>query len=594
MIDQTNYPLFVGFNDGNSCTPISASAIPDFMARCLTLQEDRDFDRQRNWMPKWSNWHGVSMASFYRVASGTGGGSNINMQLIKNEAFIGSFPQDFQRKFTEVLASYQLSLQLTPEEIMTQYFNKVGMIGGNGQSGVAMASLSAFNRPLDELNELEMMYLVASLKRSSKFKTKKDYVDYSVAADYSYEIKKTLIRQAKVWFDQGLIDLKELKILKNQELRFMSQKLAQEVKTTTREFMRLQLPKESKLGATYWSTMSHDNQARMAKAVRQFDNRFIQHKTKSGHELYSAALVVEVETGHILAHYGGQGVTDLTTFAGGSPMGSIIKPFILLELLESGIEPDEVRLYDGKVKGRLTPNNYSRKYSNKNIGINEILGKSLNAPMVNVRQVTEAIPLYQQVEMKFASIGIAEDVFLDMEDPGKKGEHEINYPLGSRNMTLYNIAQAYQTLFNGGLYMELTPFEGKYNPYTLETEAIRTKAKQVYAKENAAVIKTALHHSMLPGGTGTHLSHLLPSDQKFYSKTGTSDGAKHGYTILCDGNILIVSFATYGKITGNHLELNDTPPIPFESGVRSAGVLAAYIYGEWNFDPEPVGQVALK
>jgi membrane peptidoglycan carboxypeptidase len=161
-------------------------------------------------------------------------------------------------------------------------------------------------------------------------------------------------------------------------------------------------------------------------------------------------------------------------------------------------------------------------------------------------------------------------------------------------MTLYDIAQAYQTIFNQGMYLELTPFQEKYNPYTLQTVPIRTKAKQVFEKENVAVIKNALHHSMLPGGTGTHLSHLLPTNQKFYAKTGTSDGAKHGYTILCDGDILIVSFATYGKITGDHLELNDTPPIPYESGVRSAGILAAYIYQQWDFEQKPAGQVALK
>ena len=593
VVDGNNYPLLIGISDYNACTPVSPESLPPFLSKCLLLQEDRNFQEQRSWLPKWSNWHGVSMASFYRLASGTGGGSNINMQLIKNEAFVQSFPQDFQRKFTEVLSAYQLSLQLTPEEIVTQYFNKVGMIGGSGQSGVAMASFTAFNRPINQLNELEMLYLINSLKRSSHFKTTDGYISYSVAPDHAWEVKESLIAQAEYWHKKDLLSTKTLKILKNQQLRFSQQPFNLKAKTTTKEFIKKQLSPDEWPGATYQSTLSAENQIRMAKAVGQFERKFFKMKRKEEHELYSAALVLDIETGYILGHHGGHGVTDLTTFAGGSPMGSIIKPFILLELLESGFSPNEIKLYDGKIKGTLTPNNYSRRYSNQKIGINEILGKSLNAPMVNIRQVTDAVPLYQQVEMKFANIGINEDAFLNLEEPVKKNEHEINYPLGSRNMTLFDIGQAYQTLFNNGSYRELSIFTGKYDPYDNIYTDTRNKAGQIFDSENIMIIKNALNHTMKPGGTGTHISHLLPHEQKFYAKTGTSDQAKHGYTILCDDDILIVSFVTYGKVTGNHLELNDTPPIPYESGVRSAGILAAYIYQEWNTN-EVGRQVALK
>ena len=594
VVDEDHHPLLIGRYDGNICTPASSGVLPGFLVRCLILQEDRDFNRQHSWWPKWSNWHGISLASLYRMASGTGGGSNLNMQLIKNEAFEGGFPRDFQRKYTEMLSAYQLSLQLTPGEIVTQYFNKVGMIGGNGQQGVVMAGLTAFKRPLKELNELEMMYLVASLKRSSKFKTGNSYVDYSEAADYAPEIKQSLIRRANAWLQQGLIEPQELKVLKNQELRFSDRLLMANISTTTREFLKRQMPENERAGYTYKTTLNHDNQFRVARAVRRFNEHFRHYQKKAGFDLFSAGLVVEVATGNILGHHGGQGVTDLTTFAGGNPMGSVIKPFILLELLENNMATGALKLYDGKIRGKFTPNNYSRRYSNQMTGINEILSKSLNAPMVNVRQVTEPVPLFRQIEKRFASMGIREDAFLQIDSDDKLSEHEVNYPLGSRNMTLFDIAQAYQTLFNDGRFRELRLFERAYDPFHLTENILHHRQKPIYDPKNARIIKKALHHTMLKGGTGTHITHLLPETTRLYAKTGTSDKAIHGYTVLSDGQLLIVTYVTYGKVTDEHLELNETPPIPFESGVRSAGVLAAYMYRAWEDFHIPKPQIAMK
>ncbi|MBK9732382.1 MAG: hypothetical protein IPO83_14085 [Chitinophagaceae bacterium] len=302
-------------------------------------------------------------------------------------------------------------------------------------------------------------------------------------------------------------------------------------------------------------------------------------KRIQGFDLYTAAVVVDVKTGNVIAHYGSEGVTDLTQFAGGNPVGSIIKPFILLQMLEAGFKFDNISLYDGQIKGKRTPNNYSGHYSNTNVGINEILGKSLNAPMVNIRQVTDPLTLFNSVEEHFTDMNISNDNFLHLDDANRRTEHEINYPLGSRNMTLFEIAQAYQTLFNGGQCLQLSVFSSAYDPYKNTTQQFNQKQRQVYNHDNADLIATALNNAMQTGGTGTHIKSLLPQDVTFYVKTGTSDEAKHGYTVLCDGETLIVTYISYGKVENDYLKLGQLP-IPFESGGRSAGVLAADIYNE--------------
>ncbi len=580
VVDSNGESLFIETFDGNACVPISKEDIPPSLTRFVQLQEDRDFARQHRLLPTWSNWHGISLASVYRMITGAGGGSNINMQLIKNAAFSGTFPRDFQRKYTEMLTAYQLSLQLKPEEIITHYVNYAGMNGGAGHQGLVMAARNAFGRSTSDLNELEQLYLVSTLKRGTMFKTSDRYVSYREVPYHQEEVKETILQQARAWNEQGLLSDDEMSQLREQRLRFINSKPDPGVALSTREFLKSKIPGSNHSGHTYFTTLTLKNQQLMTNAVGMFEHYFRDNLEKEGYRLYSAAIVVDIKSGHVIGHHGGPGISDLTTLAGGSPVGSLIKPFILLELLEEEENTSTLKLFDGKVKGRYTPNNYSRRYSNQMKGINEIISKSLNAPMVNVRLKTDPIELFSKVENRLKLLDVSPDPFLDLANVEKAGEYEVNYPLGSRNMTLFDIAQAYQTLLNDGIYKELSVFNSVYDPANMKREQIPQKSRQVYQK--AAILKNAMHHTMLQGGTGTHMLHLLPGTRQFYAKTGTSDKAIHGYTVLSDGRILIVSYVTYGKVIDNHLELNATPPIPHGSGVRSAGILAAMIYNGFN------------
>jgi penicillin-binding protein 1B len=503
------------------------------------------------------------------------------MQLIKNVAFPKTFPQDVSRKFSETLAAYQLSLQCSPEEIVTYYLNKVGLNGGQGHSGIMAASLYTFGLPVNQLNPLEMMYLIATLKNGSEFKISSGNINYSEAVSHSQEIKTTLLEQAKSWYKQELVSKKEFNALKNQELRFVSSKFITPCQTTTKQFFSNQLSKADNKGCTYKTSISLANQQAIQTAVKDFDNEFSNFQKNGSYDLYSAALVIDIKTGEIIGHYGSKGISDLTTLSGGSNMGSLTKPFILCDLLEMGFSADNIQLYDGPIQGQATPQDYSRKYSYRMVGIDEALGKSLNAAFVNVRQLTEPIGLFNNVENHFSQMGIPADPYLQLNDPKHRQENILNYPLGSRNMTLFNIAQAYQTIFNNGLYIKLSALNSYYDPYNNVTVEIPKVSRQIYAANNANRIKVALHHTMMEGGTGNHLNKILVSKRMFYAKTGTTDGSKAGYTVLSDGETLIVTYVTYGEVGNDHLRLG-LAPIPFGAGSRTAGVLGALIYNEFD------------
>ena len=581
VFDKEGNPLYIEDIDGNGCVPVSEIQIPGFFFKCLYAQEDRCFANQHNFFPanfpKTSNWHGISLAVFYRFFYG-GGGSNLNMQLIKNAANVIS--QDVQRKFVESLSAYQLSLQATDTTIITTYLNEVSMTGGKNQSGVMQGSLYTFGLPINELNPLEIMYLVATLPRSSTFKTQNDTFKYIDAESHKEDIAEELLRRAKLWESQGLITKREYNSLRNQELRFTNTPFKTICETTTNQFFLKQMQDSEIKGLTYESCITLQLQQDILDALTSFEDQFHDMKTKDGCNLYSAAIVVDVNSGKVIGHYGGDGITDLTQFSNGNPIGSIIKPFLFLEMLEEGFDFDNIHIFDGKIEGMQTPNNYSGSYSNHFVDINEILSKSLNAPAVNLRQLTEPIPLFKSIEGKFAEMGIKEDYYLNLDDADRRGEYEINYPLGqSRHMTLFDIAQAYQTLLNNGSYRQLTALNSVYDPIENETNFYSPVQKQIYSEENAEAISIALTHSLEVGGTAHHLKKLLPANKTFYAKTGTTDGYRHGYTVLSDGNILIITYVTYGKVVNDQLSLG-LAPIPFLSGGRSAGILAALIYNE--------------
>ena len=577
IVDAQNNPIFIEYDStkSNRCIPIAYNQLPSFFTKSLYNQEDRSFLNQKNLLPQISNWHGISLASFYRIFFG-GGGSNINQQTIKNIIFKDGRVVDVQRKFTESLSAYQLSFQATTDNITTMYCNEVGFNGAIGHSGIMMASLSAFGLPVNRINNLEMMYLVATVKCGTKFKTNRGYINYKDAIDYPNDIKEVLLAQARTWYNKNLISKKELNMLENQELRFTNKNYQTISSTSTNAFLKNKIKKTNTETATYFSSITQNNQKCVLNAIKSFDVQFQKYNRKDDTILYSAALVVNVESGKIIGHYGGSGVSDLTQLAGGNQMGSVIKPFILLELLESGYKAEDIRLFDGKIKEKKTPNNYNGIYSNKFVGIDIILPNSLNAPMVNIREITNSITLYKGVEDRFFDMSIPKYLFLD--NPEKNQENEINYPLGSRNMTLFNIAQIYQTLFNNGYYKQLSVFDSVYDPVKNSIIRYSQKERRIYSEENTQTIISALSHTT-EYGTGSHLMSILSPNQTFYCKTGTTDKCKHGYTVLFDGTTLIVSFVSFGIVTNNHLSLG-VKPIPFNSGGKSAGVLAALIYNE--------------
>ncbi|MDQ2076517.1 penicillin-binding protein 1A [Marinimicrobium sp. ABcell2] len=143
-------------------TPVRYEDIPELYIQALLSAEDAEFYDHR----------GISIRGFLRAASLIvqtgeiqGGGSTITMQLARD--FFLTREQVFSRKLNEVLLALQIERELSKEEILELFNNK--MFFGNRAYGIQAAAQIYYGRNLDELELHQMAMIVGVLKAPSAY-----------------------------------------------------------------------------------------------------------------------------------------------------------------------------------------------------------------------------------------------------------------------------------------------------------------------------------------------------------------------------------------------------------------------------------------
>ena len=142
--------------------PISYEQIPPlFISAILAAEDDRFFDH-----------HGVDIKGLLRAASQlltTGsiqtGGSTITMQVAKN--YFLSHERTFSRKFNEILLALQIERELSKQEILELYLNKIFL--GHRAYGIEAASQVYYGKSIAELNLAQLAMIAGLPKAPSAF-----------------------------------------------------------------------------------------------------------------------------------------------------------------------------------------------------------------------------------------------------------------------------------------------------------------------------------------------------------------------------------------------------------------------------------------
>ncbi|MEQ6886116.1 penicillin-binding protein 1A [Salicola sp. Rm-C-2C1-2] len=139
-------------------TPRDLADIPRHQVQAFLAAEDSRFYDHHGVDP----W-GLSRAAWELASTGSiqSGGSTITMQVAKN--FFLSRDQTFLRKFNEILLALQIERELSKDEIMQLYLNKIYL--GSSAYGIGAAAEVYYGKPVSDL-DLSQMAMLAGLPKA--------------------------------------------------------------------------------------------------------------------------------------------------------------------------------------------------------------------------------------------------------------------------------------------------------------------------------------------------------------------------------------------------------------------------------------------
>jgi penicillin-binding protein 1A len=159
-------------------SPIDFADIPaDFISALLSAEDDN-----------FANHYGVDVTSLLRAAtqilrSGQiqTGGSTITMQVAKN--FFLTSERSFSRKINEILLALQIERELSKDEILELYVNKIYL--GHRAYGIEAAAHVYYGKSINELSLAQLAMIAGLPKAPSRFnpltnperaKTRRDWI----------------------------------------------------------------------------------------------------------------------------------------------------------------------------------------------------------------------------------------------------------------------------------------------------------------------------------------------------------------------------------------------------------------------------------
>ncbi len=150
---------------------VSIDQVPDNLINAFIAVEDKRF-REHNGV----DWTTTAKAVFKFIFGGSGGGSTITQQLIKNVT--GEDAVTIQRKVEEIFRAMNLEKVKSKSEILESYMNVIYL--GQSQYGVQQAANYYFDKDVSELSLVECAAIAAIVKNPSQYNPESHEEDFYV------------------------------------------------------------------------------------------------------------------------------------------------------------------------------------------------------------------------------------------------------------------------------------------------------------------------------------------------------------------------------------------------------------------------------
>ena len=487
--------------------------IPEKFETALLEFEDRRFYRHPGVDPR-----GLARAIFQNIKNRriVSGGSTLSMQVIRMSR--GQKSRNIFQKLIEMILATRLELRYSKKEILSLYTANAPF-GGN-VVGLEAAAWRYFGKRPDLLSWGEAAML-AVLPNSPGL------IHPGRQREALLQKRNRLLVRLR---DNGTIDDLTCELASSEPLPEKPLQLPQLAPhLLDRSFSSLS-GKPSTQKSRIRTTLDANLQSRITAIIEHH------HKNLAANEIHNlAAVIIEVETGNILAYVGNapgagddhEAAVDIVNAPRST--GSILKPFLYAMMLQEGqifpqsLIPDVPTLLSG-----YRPENFHEKYDGA-VPARKVLSRSLNVPMVHMLHEYGLEKFHHNLQ-KFG--------FSTINKP--PGHYGLTLILGGAEINLLEVTNAYACMAR--MLNHVYRFDGEYDPedfrpanYFQDFKVIPTpkekleKAPGVISASAAWLTFDAMQEVERPNSEGGWEN--FRSRRRIAWKTGTSFGFRDAWAV---------------------------------------------------------------
>lgn len=502
ILISTLFPKQGGFYSEVKYNDISTNLI-----NAVISAEDKNFFKHDG-----IDYKAIMRAFLVNLVNGrvVSGGSTITQQLAKS---IIPRERTYINKFYEALDAIRLEKNLSKEEIITEYLNRVFL--GNNCYGVGAASQVYFKKEVKDLNINESAILASIIKSGTKFNPYK----------YEERLNDRRIYVINEMKNNGYIDDAEYQKNINDKIKVYNNK----------DEYTFKAPHFTMYAKESLAQLKYNNiteiKTTLDYKLQQEAITVISNASQSLHTFNVrniSCVILNAKTGEILSMVGSMDYFDkevdgaVNGAAALRQAGSTLKPFLYGYLFDKGETPAsviaDVKTYINSPGGDYIPENFNHKYHGP-VTIRDALANSLNIPAVKWL-ARYSIKDFQNILLKSGLSSINKN-------PDYYGYSLV---LGSAEVRLVDLVSAY-TIF---------PNEGKFiNHYSIESlkkengeiiDIPKKTTRQVISKESAYLITSILSdRNARMGSFRSYRGIVYPFSVAI--KTGTSKGSRDAWGI---------------------------------------------------------------
>lgn len=475
---------------------VKVEDLPPHVVNAVLAIEDRRFYNHFGMDLK-----GIARAFVVNITKGrfAQGGSTLTQQLAKN-LFL-SRDRTIKRKIQELMLAFQLESELTKDEILSAYLNRVYL--GAGAYGVDAAARVYFNKSAKELNLKESATIAGLLKAPSR---------YSPSSNPQRAAERTAV-VLNAMKEAGYITTTEVDSFKGMPPVPRRKPSSGDSVRYFTDYVVGQL--DDLIGTIdddiiVETTLNKDIQNQLEESITKNSLRYgTDYEVEQG-----AGIIIRLD-GQISALMGGKdyGTSEFNRVTDSlRPPGSSFKPIVYLAAIENGWNLNSLIIDKKITRGRYRPANYGHKYYGE-VTLFEALTLSLNTVAVNLMRDVRPDTV----------IGLARRLGVT-----SNLEPDLSLALGSSGVPMIEMATAYAILGRGGLAVEpyaIKQITNKEGDVLYKREA-PSKNRQVVASNDITQI-TAMMQSVIQNGTGKAASIPYPAA----GKTGTSQDFRDAWFI---------------------------------------------------------------